>query len=444
MVWPKFPKPVSSIVADIVESNEKLLENAGLLSTVNTRPFTQNIQIILPRAAVSTRGRKKDPFEEINQILADKCPFINSFLSDSHEPSPDDAFNYCRITKVPIHLLFHPVFISSYVKKGKVYALSEGTKIESQNSICMTPDGLLTLSVTERTYHRLGLEGRKSILNVKKNAVPKYIIEIDLTTELASKNTSKYYKRIFNCFRKSGLRFDILIKWEPSTDISPQVSPKSIQQYFAYMKANPGPGNSYLSIEDATDITSNLCGPSSRSHKISRPVVPSSFFETHALDNDEAKELFTEDVLEWSGAQSCAISCNTSTAEPDVSDFGFDPSNCVQLGSVSVAQVTGLFTPRDVLSILEEVNVLAAEMRARRKQTSSDETDVRDQDLLPFAVVIASGFEETPISWTGKNNEHGKRTSGENVYGILMSFNDGKCLFWRLADGYDFAIEKLQ
>lgn len=45
---------------------------------------------------------------------------------------------------------------------GQFYGLSADTRIDVDNSICITPEGIFHLSVTKDTYHRLGIEGKLS------------------------------------------------------------------------------------------------------------------------------------------------------------------------------------------------------------------------------------------------------------------------------------------
>ena len=44
--------------------------------------------------------------------------------------------------------------------------------------------------------------------------------------------------------------------------------------------------------------------------------------------------------------------------------------------------------------------------------------------MKSFVVLIVSGFEETPVSWTGSRFEHSKKLSGENVLWHPLDINE--------------------
>jgi len=64
-------------------------------------------------------------------------------------------------------------------------------------------------------------------------------------------------------------------------------------------------------------------------------------------------------------------------------------------------------------------------------------------NVHPVAAIVLNGFEDSAKSWQGKNNEHGKLVSGENLTGLFMSLYDKTCLLYSVADAFDYAIEKL-
>lgn len=49
-----------------------------------------------------------------------------------------------------------------FFSTGQLYALSANTRIDVDNCVCITPAGILHLSVTKDTYLRLGIEGKLS------------------------------------------------------------------------------------------------------------------------------------------------------------------------------------------------------------------------------------------------------------------------------------------
>lgn len=50
---------------------------------------------------------------------------------------------------------------------GQFYGLSVNTRIDTDNCVCISPEGIFYLSVTKDTYHRLGIEGKLSSFGKK-------------------------------------------------------------------------------------------------------------------------------------------------------------------------------------------------------------------------------------------------------------------------------------
>ncbi|KAI1286831.1 Ribonuclease P protein subunit p40 [Halotydeus destructor] len=441
MVWPNLPIPTPSLVCDFVSYEKHVLESETIKKTIESKSLTQNIQVILPRRLTTSANRGKgDLADSLHTYIKEHCPILWSVLKGNQETLQHGELNYCSVSNVPLHLLFHKVFIDHYVKKGHVYAISVDTDIQSDDSLMITPSGCLKLSLTEKSYHRLGMEGKPSLLNRKKNVITKFNVEIDLGSDLASKSESKYYTRTFNCLRNSGLKFNLLIKWEPSKEVNPNVSSESINQYFIFMKNNPGPGGAYMLLEDANQMIISSCPPSLRNHSVPVSLLPSQFIDLDHPVEEEDRITYVQDLIDWCGAHLSSVSCSLQSTDLDVTDFGFARENSVPLASVSCSQVNGVFTPTIVTHIIDEVMAL---VNAADQTSLSERSGQLDVTLFPFIVITANGFPNGVLSWSGKNNEHGKQLTGENMYSILMSLHDRKSIIWRIADGYDFSVEKL-
>ena len=89
--------------------------------------------------------------------------------------------------------------------------------------------------------------------------------------------------------------------------------------------------------------------------------------------------------------------------------------------------MSGFFTPNDVRNLLLELAKLVK---------------TNDPDEVPFVSLILHGFDHCCVSWDEKCNEHGAKINGENHYGIVLRKCDNN-LIWRIAEEYDFGIEKL-
>jgi hypothetical protein len=215
---------------------------------------------------------------------------------------------------------------------------------------------------------------------------------------------TKHYQRTYECLQRSGLLFDILIKWEVSDEElnKESISSMSIQNFFNYIKTNS-------SDSDLNSIEIIRCLPSLR--KFTNNYVPIPTISEEYLFED------IKDLIEWFGAQVCQIDCNQSE-DTDVSTFGF--SNTEKRADISCVELNGFFTRFDVLCLLTKLNHLF------KSGVNS---------------IIVNGFEDTPIAWKGNNNEHQKCLSGENIYGF--GSKEDIRFIWRIADEYDFGIERL-
>jgi len=139
----------------------------------------------------------------------------------------------------------------------------------------------------------------------------------------------------------------------------------------------------------------------------------------------DISKYFVNENIEWIGAQLASVNCESKNFESDISCFGLGSKNAEFLNSVDVIEINGFFTPPIVHGLL---NNLCDLLQAHTN--------------VPFVSLISNGFADVIVSWDQKNNEHGRHLSGENLFGIKLLQN-GECLLWRIADEYDFGIEKL-
>lgn len=70
--------------------------------------------------------------------------------------------DYYKVEDLPISNLVEKPFIEKFVKAGGLTLLSIDTKIDLDDCVCVTPEGLLVLSLTKDTYESLGVEGQLS------------------------------------------------------------------------------------------------------------------------------------------------------------------------------------------------------------------------------------------------------------------------------------------
>lgn len=75
--------------------------------------------------------------------------------------------------------LVHRMFCS-IIYLGQFYGSSVDTRIDVDNCIGITPEGIFHLSVTKDTYHRLGIEGKLSSFAKKhRNRYCKYYTKLN-------------------------------------------------------------------------------------------------------------------------------------------------------------------------------------------------------------------------------------------------------------------------
>lgn len=141
------------------------------------------------------------------------CPDEINIPQDIEESLLDDS-NYYKIYNCPLSEFLEPTFIKSFVKKGKIYCLSNDTNCMTDTCIALTPDGLLTLHLLRFLYQRLGLEGKKCLHDF-------YQVQINLKD---LKNLDRI-KRACDILKS----FNFNIYWQPDNE---EVCPSSIAKYF--------------------------------------------------------------------------------------------------------------------------------------------------------------------------------------------------------------------
>lgn len=456
MVWPNFPIPESSLVADMVFStrDHTFLRNPLISDTIQHHCLNQFIQIVAP-----VHG----DVDHVKKLLRHHCPRISRLLlaDSSHTGTTGPPLTYFIVRHSPIHLLLHPAFIKNYVLKGSTYILSECQNVDQDDCIVLLPTGVMHISLRTKSYHRFGLVGCESILNAKKTSCGnRYVITINLKDPLITRKfeKQKYYVKLFTSFHNSGMRMNLLTRWIPDPTAFPaeQVPhPESIVMFFQHMKGNPEDGSGFMSSADAQRMEIVTCRPSVRRFENEKQLIPNTLLDFRTITpSDCLMSELVSDADDWIGCQVCSITPVKDENSMDVSSFGFDASSCRTVASVFCCQTAGFFTPEDVTSLISEINAAM---------------DILS-DLMPFISVTVSGFEDSPISWSyGERSEHGKDLSGENSYTVLMACKSHpiprclrlksesgsgdtftannehirKTLVIRRADAYDFSIQRL-
>lgn len=83
---------------------------------------------------------------------------------------------YYKLDNISISDLVEKQFIENFVRNGRITLLSIDTKIDLDDCVCLTPAGILVLSLNKNTFEGLGLEGSVSHFTHKtKDKYSKYI-----------------------------------------------------------------------------------------------------------------------------------------------------------------------------------------------------------------------------------------------------------------------------
>lgn len=250
------------------------------------------------------------------------------------------------------------------------------------------------------TYYKLGIIGVKSTLNRRKNLTPKYRVEICLDKPYF-KPGKKNYQRTYECLKRLQLKCDFIIKWQPKES---KHSPNSLENYFTFLK------NNSTDDELLKRITIHRCIPKLRTFT-NRQVPLISI-------NNEPSDETVENFIDWIGAQLAEIKFDN--VDEEISSFSFEDHD--GRSNVHCAELKGFFISADVEKLWLSLK------------------DILEDDQ-PNAMIM-HGFEDGPQCWTGRNNEHYKNVSGENLYGIAK-IKDKTTITWCITDEYDFGIEKL-
>ena len=259
--------------------------------------------------------------------------------------------------------------------------------------MALLPNKILLLSVNAETYYKLGIIGEKSTLNTKKNLVEKYRITLELGKDYFKPN-KKNYQRVLECLKRTQMKCDFVIKWNPN---EPNISPNSLSRYFEHVKEN------CQDDQLLSKMTIHKCYPTLRTFtNYSTTNVPNI-----CQGPSEHLEQNVQQFIEW-------ISAQVAEVKLDYSDFAdYCDIYCVEM--------QGFFTSCNLQKLLNRL----------KTYFSAEE----------LGAIVVHGLEDSPQCWSGRNNQHYKDVSGESVFGIGQSKDN--VISWCITDQYDFGIEKL-
>ncbi|KAI2799152.1 Ribonuclease P protein subunit p40 [Blomia tropicalis] len=328
---------------------------------------------------------KRHIYSHTIQILSEDETIVDTIRKFVIETN-DLGFIFLR--NMPIYALICPHFLNSYGQNGLLYGLSVNRDVNMDDTYALLPDQTLLLSLNTDTYHRLGLIGKESTLNRKHNIINKYRVMIELGKDYF-KPEKKNYQRVMECLKRTQLKCDFILKWEPKL---PNISPNSLQQYFQHVKDN-------------NDCNDELISKTYSNRSTLKPL--------HIKTNSE-EDMY--EFIDWTSAQFAEINIRSNENESE------------KYTDIYCVDIKGFFTGTNVRNLM--------------KRMKKEFGNLPKEKQSMMMAMMVHGFEDSPQCWTGRNNEHYKDVSGENLYGF-GHFEAGNVISWVIADSFDFGIEKM-
>jgi ribonuclease P/MRP protein subunit RPP40 len=279
--------------------------------------------------------------------------------------------DYYKVEDIHVCNLINKEFIEAFVKKGLLTVLSDGTNIDTDDCVAVTPTGHLVLSLNRQTYQELGIDGKPSFFSrLKPN---RYVVDLDLKEPHFTPG-KKFYNRVQQQLRENTqLKFNLLMAWDPPEE---KICPSSIAAYFASR------GHKVL-----------LCQPRF-SRQVSYNVKVPEFFPDDGDDNSALE------LMEWLGAFSIGADLNSGAADNYLNTY-LCPLPTNEFGAAVLLQWTGYFTYSQIHRLFDEL----------RKYVSQ-------RTSLPWVSLYVQGFADSPVSWGLK--EHQFYTNGDNNYVLFL------------------------
>ncbi|CAK1555058.1 unnamed protein product [Leptosia nina] len=240
---------------------------------------------------------------------------LNNFYRSAIVTCPDELYvpnhikealledsDYYKIINCSVIEFIDPLFIDTFIRRGKLYCLSIQTNCISGTAVALTPDGILTLHVFRSKYQTLGVEGTKRPHDF-------YEIRLDL-------HNLKQNEKIKSVVTKFGKK-DFYISWNPFND---SICPSTLAKHFF--------DKGYTVTQHSLDIS----------------ILSSDISEIPSLEDD------IDEVVEWMGM--LAHGANLATEENYISTYSV-PETLTPLKSkrISIMNIKGFLTPNVIGNI---------------------------------------------------------------------------------------------
>ncbi|XP_066602370.1 ribonuclease P protein subunit p40-like isoform X3 [Prorops nasuta] len=270
-------------------------------------------------------------------------------------------------------LLFSPKDVLKQERSTReLILLSIDGNIDICNSVAITPDGKLIISLVNDDYYKLGLGGKASFFD--QSIDTRHVVKIDLTDDAFTPG-KKEYEHARQCLNENiDQRFNVILKWEPKVD---QVCPSSIASWFH---------------EHGYHVS--LCCQKFNYRTKYSLTIPTM---ENGYDNDK--------FFEWLGVFSIAGEMKTDDQLEEYVNTYQCPEPFTKVGQAHYLQWKGFFTRNQIEKIY---NLL--------------KTYISEQNSSTWISLDVQGFLDCPISW--QLNEHTYFMDGDNSYTIVLLSND--------------------
>ncbi|UZJ53141.1 hypothetical protein CBS101457_002461 [Exobasidium rhododendri] len=305
----------------------------------------------------------------------------------------------CYLARVPLCVFLDPVFITSYIKRGNLVALSRG-KLDSEDVACLDGKGVLHLSVTRDTYQSLGLVGQalkqSRIASGKgrdrlSGKVERWMIRIDTLAPSFVPGRPGYDRTLLRLKewdqRRNESKADSMASWDMLfcwTDLSSH-TPSGGDIHFPERHVRPE-SISEMQIQPVVSVLEDCWIPmqSSRWAKGWKEEEECSDRRLRWESWNEELESFTE----WAALISIAADCTRTFSRRDY-------LNNYQVGSEEEASRRPSCTVKIQYRGFLSSEFCSFVLRTVQSQLTSTLAEAHSD----FAFVSCSGFGDSPLAW---------------------------------------------
>ncbi|KAJ2506405.1 hypothetical protein IWW47_001594 [Coemansia sp. RSA 2052] len=319
-----------------------------------------------------------------------RCTVIAPESANARELVKSQMDCYYRAT-LKLSDVIDPAFISAFVKKNTLLALSIGRRIDADDVFAIDGQGTLILSVCKDTYESLGIVGTPAQFPLERGA--RFVIKIDLKAACMAPE-KKYFQRI-----KAG--FDAVLNEE-------------VEFLVGYYDAETGRSLNF-DVPGATQ-----CTPTVEEHLVVDALVPQL---NDLLDaKDKVSDSWIEcaqEIFEWVGLATLGSSRITS-APTDAEVCEYMVSEPYSKATLCVVSVSGMLSPKAISAVAHR---LATQVSGQGTAAACG------------AFVCVWGHEDAPVSWA--SYEHGYLTSGEHMYVQAFVPQSDRCATFQACGPWD-------